>query len=169
MKAFLLSLTLLASLPAFAINQPVLEYRVKTQDFSTKYYPGHADKIGTDTACAYKVFSYKEDKIIRIEAVGAGMWSELSIPKNRLPLQDGDTFITGTSLSRNVVTYENGVLSQRLLNVKDSMLVNQTVAKVMVDANLRNPKLVSAKDINIDEGRLGNVQITKMFSIDCAF
>ena len=176
MKTLLLGLTLLTSNLLFASStssfitpEPRLEYEVNTYQYLTKYYPGHGDKVGVDTACQYKVFSHKDGKIIRLEAVNAGMWIELDIPKDKLPLKDDYSFITGNTLQVNLVTYKNGVLSQRLLDIKKSTLVNQTIATLMVDANLRNPKLVEGSDVSVDKNRLGQVSLNNIFSIKCGF
>lgn len=171
MKGLLAGIMFLTSVSVYALE-------FTTQDYDVRFHSRYSDARGKDTACSVSIIDGKDliipeigITVIRIEAVGAGRWLDLSIPSDRLPLMEGDSFLIESVIGDKRLTYKNGVLSYQIENLEDRRtgFNKHDIGDLKIAPDLSSIEELEARRVTLKKSFFNRIKVVDLMNIQCDF
>ena len=142
-----------------------------TQDYDVSFSSRFSDSRWTDTGCGAYIIDGGNELIptegvvgIRIKAEGTGRWIDFTIPKDRLPLKNGDSFIQKQISGNKLIKYNNGVLSVELVDINEFMVSVywHDLGIVKISPDLKNIYYADVVYARVEKGLFGKKLVSDM-------
>ena len=101
----------------------------------------------------------------------AGRWLDLSIPSDRLPLMEGDSFLIESVIGDKRLTYKNGVLSYQIENLEDRRtgFNKHDIGDLKIAPDLSSIEELQARRVTLKKSFFNRIKVVDLMNIQCDF
>lgn len=164
MKNLIIVMFLIASASAMAGEEVT-----QAKSYSAKFHKRIKEDRKNVNGCSYIRKDYGDEIVISVKADGTGRWVSFGIAADKLPLQDGDSFIDENITVDRKITYKDGVLSVDYIKVEDLKYYFTDLMKVEVDGYLSNVKKAEGNKAMHGKNFWGKPKADSLWKIKCKF